>query len=88
MENDGRSFLLYFRTSGFQEKEIFLELYGGTVKFDECGKSNLEPLDTAHVDLSQGQVEKIIVKNNKITIAYGPASEEPVNLLDIPVITP
>ena len=79
----GLTYTLYSRTTRLQEKEAFLELHGSEVKFDECGKSPVEPIDIAHIDLSQGVIENIVIKSNKINVVQNTTKSGNLNLEEI-----
>lgn len=67
---DSKDHFLYLRTSGFNEKEHFYELYNFAPKFNDCGKSTTPPISDIHIDTTEGYVDKLIIKNNKLEIIY------------------
>jgi hypothetical protein len=44
IDKNGKTYYLYTRTVGFQEKTVFFELFDMKPKFDECEKSNIKPI--------------------------------------------
>jgi hypothetical protein len=61
---------VYLRSSGFNEKEHFYEMYKGIPVFDECGQPGRQSISQVHVDTSIGYPQKLIVKNNRLEIVY------------------
>ncbi len=46
---DGKIYYLYTRTSGFQEKQVFFEVYDEEPVFDKCNKALIKPFfEIAH----------------------------------------
>lgn len=61
---------VFLRSSGFNDKEHFYEMYEGVPAFDDCGQSGSEPISQVDVDTSIGNVRKLIVKSNRLEIVY------------------
>ncbi len=49
LENNGNNYHLYTRTTGFQEKVVYLELYDAAPVFDKCQRPDGSPVfETAY----------------------------------------
>ncbi len=80
--NDTRYFL-YLRTSGFNEKESFYELYDKEPIFDNCKKAGIRPVSDLHVDTSAGTPVKLIIKNNKLSLLFSNNANDSVGLREV-----
>ena len=80
-----KEYFLFLRITGFQEKESFYELYEKKPIFDICGRSELSPVSDEHFDWQQGYVEKLIVKDAKLTIVYIKEEPEMYDLANIEI---
>ena len=67
---------LFLRTSGFQEKESFFELYEKKPTFDECARPDNPPISTAHVDSTGGQIKKLTIQGKELKLIYQPSGEK------------
>ena len=61
---------LYIKTTGFNEKERFIQLFSAKPEFDACGTPSVEPVTERHIDASAGNVEKLIIQNAQIKVVY------------------
>jgi hypothetical protein len=61
---------LFLRSSGFNEKVHFYEMFKGEPTFDECGQTKGKLISQIHVDTSIGKPKKLIVKSNQIELVY------------------
>lgn len=77
---------IFLRTSGFNEKEYFYELFEGIPKFDECGQTQRNFISKTHVDTSIGMPEKLIIRGNKISIEYSSEKENIVPLHEVTIL--
>ncbi|MET1256645.1 hypothetical protein [Aliikangiella maris] len=66
---------LVIRTTGFNKKETFYELYTQKPDFDHCGRSKVEPHFVTHADTTEGRPEKLIYKNDRLDIIYSKSTE-------------
>ncbi len=77
---------IFLRTSGFNEKEHFYEMYQGVPAFDSCGRTGSSMISLVHVDRSIGYAQKLIVKDNRMEIVYsGDESDHPADAIPIEV---
>ena len=67
---ENKEYHLYLRTTGFNEKEHFYELYGEKPIFDDCGLTESLLISEIHVDSSVGTVSKLVVSDNKLKLEY------------------
>lgn len=81
----GADHFLYLRSSGFNEKEHFYELYRNEPEFDDCGKANLTPLSEVHIDPNEGTVARVVIDKSKLTIVYSKEKSQTNNLTSVPV---
>jgi len=63
-------FYLHLRTSGFNEKEYFYELYDKNPKFNNCGKTSTKLISDIHIDTSKGKPIKLIIKDKKLVLLF------------------
>jgi hypothetical protein len=49
IKKDGKTYFLYTRTVGFQEKTVFFELFDLKPEYDNCEKSNIKPIYTVPI---------------------------------------
>lgn len=61
---------LFLRTTGFNEKEFFYELYKESPAFDECGQSEKKPISQAHIDTTIGTPIKVNIQGDQMKIEY------------------
>lgn len=80
IEYDGKEYLLYTRTSGWQEKIVYLELYEKEPTYDRCtNKTSPEPIFGIHYDYFPNDpksVEKYVEK-----VILQPASPEKLKII-------
>jgi hypothetical protein len=50
IDENGKTYYLYTRTTGFQDKIVFFELFDMQPKFDDCEKSNIKPIYVVDYD--------------------------------------
>lgn len=74
------TYFLYLRTSGFNEKESFYELYDKEPTFDGCRQTDVRPVSDLHVDTSEGTPVKLIIKNNKLNLLFSNNASDSVDL--------
>jgi hypothetical protein len=67
---------IILRSSGFNEKEHFYEMFKGIPTFDECGQTQQKTISQVHVDTSIGRPVKLIVRNNRLEIVYASADSK------------
>jgi len=77
------TYFLYLRTSGFNEKESFYELYNKEPTFDDCGKTDAKPISDLHVDTSVGTPVKLMIKNNTLSLLFSNNANDSVDLKKI-----
>lgn len=65
---------IYLRTSGFNEKEQFFELYAEKPVFDDCGQAETTPVATVHIDENRGHPERLTVGDLVLEIDYSSES--------------
>lgn len=82
---EDKSYYLFVRTTGFNEKAHFYELYAKPPAFDVCGKTTELPLTELHIDDSKGGVQKLILKNKQLIAVYSEPTEVDINLLEVPI---
>ena len=75
MDRDGKTYHLYARTTGFQEKVVFFELYDQAPEFDQCERANVSPIyETDYNDYPDEQHVKTLTLQpevaEKLTIVY------------------
>lgn len=81
----GMDHFLYLRSSGFNEKENFYELYKNKPEFDDCGKASLTPLSEVHIDSSKGMIVRVVIDEHKLTIVYSKGKTQNNNPVNVPV---
>lgn len=81
----GVDHFLYLRSSGFNEKEHFYELYKRSPKFDECGKTDISPISEVHLDTSEGVIVKLVIDKHKLKIIYSEEDNQGTDLSSIPI---
>ena len=64
-----KSYFLILRTSGFQDKVSFYELYENSTIFDGCGRANVNPIASVEIKDSEN-LSKLIIENRGIQIIY------------------
>lgn len=74
---------LYIKTTGFNEKQQSFQLYSVRPVFDDCGMPSVEPVAEEYIDVSAGYVEKLMIKNGRITVIYSKTMKS--SLKKIPV---
>jgi hypothetical protein len=79
------AYFVYVRISGFQEKEIFFELYDNVPVFDDCGKPNISIVSAVHVDSTQGSVSKLVIDDKNLKIVYKKNQIEDIGYDRIPI---
>jgi len=72
---------VYKRVSGMHDKVVYYELYDDDVKFDFCGRADLESLSGASVDENLGHLAQVVVKEKKITLEYGSKDSAPAKVV-------
>ena len=82
---DNIIFHLYLRISGLNKKEYFYELYDEKPEFDDCGKTTTKLLSDIHVDDSEGNPVKLIIRDKKIILLFSKNGTNIVDLKKIPV---
>lgn len=50
LERNGKTYFLYTRTTGFQEKQVFFELYDQQPIFDQCGVTETKEIFATDYD--------------------------------------
>lgn len=63
-------YYIYSRVSGFQEKEIFYEMFSKKPIFDKCRQTKTLSVSDVHIDSSSGAVIKLIVQDETLNIVY------------------
>ncbi len=81
---DSKEYYLFLRTSGFNEKEHFYELYDHKPKFDDCGLSKSTSVSDVHVDSTVGNVGKVVISDKSLNLVY---SKDVSALLDLRKVT-
>jgi hypothetical protein len=76
---------LFLRSSGFNEKEHFYELYKKSPMFDECGKTDIAPISEVHLDTSEGMLVKLVIDERKLKIIYSKKVSQDTDLSNIPI---
>jgi hypothetical protein len=77
---------IFLRTSGFNEKEHFYEMYKGMPAFDSCGRTGSSLISLVHIDRSIGYAQKLIVKDNRMEIVYSDdESSRPADAIPVEV---
>lgn len=74
----GQEYHLVSRTTGFQEKETFFELYTSPPNFDGCGQSSVAPTSKELMDLSEGQLKGIQVEGKALHLVYTKTPSEAI----------
>lgn len=77
-------YALYLRTSGFNEKEFFYELYKDKPEFDECGRAVTAAVSKIHVDTTEGTPVKLKIIDFALHIEYASAGGndfDPANIV-------
>ena len=64
-----KSYFLILRTSGFQDKVSFYELYENSPIFDVCGRANFNPVASVEIEASENP-SKLIIENQGLKIIY------------------
>lgn len=85
INHNNRSYSIYLRISGFQEKESFYELYEGVPSFDDCGKPSIQAKSTVHIDSIQGSVSRLILDGEKLYIVFKKDSSDNANFEDVKI---
>ncbi|MDY6994566.1 MAG: hypothetical protein SVR94_18435, partial [Pseudomonadota bacterium] len=80
---EGKKHFLYLRVAGMHEKEHFYELYEHIPEFDDCGQTTLMPLSEIHIDPTAGNINKLVVDNNKLSIIYSKNDTQIINFSNI-----
>jgi len=83
VELQNNKYFLYLRTSGFNDKEFFYELYDQLPKFNQCGISELSPVSDVHVDFSAGNIERLEIDGYQLKVVYSSSSDKNVDLLNV-----
>ena len=63
-------YYIYSRVSGFQEKEVFYEMFSNKPVFDQCGQTKIPSVSDVHIDSSSGAAVKLIVQDKILDIVY------------------
>jgi len=63
-------YYIYSRVSGFQEKEVFYEMFTKKPVFDQCGQTKTPSVSDVHIDSSLGNAGKLIVQDGILQIIY------------------
>ena len=67
---DKHQLQLFLRTSGFQDKVQFYEIYKTTPHFDSCGQSDTEIISQVFIDLELGNPNILAINNKKLSLVY------------------
>lgn len=78
-------YFLYLRTTGFNEKESFFELFNAKASFDDCGQTSVKPVSQVHVDDTKGFPIKLDIYQDKIDVVYSAVNEKNISLESIAV---
>jgi hypothetical protein len=76
----GQEYHLVSRTTGFQEKETFLELYTAPPKFDSCGQPSVQPTSKELFDLSEGRLRGVQVEGKTLRLLYTKISSQGIEV--------
>lgn len=64
-----KSYFIILRTSGFQDKISYYDLYERVPIFDICGRANVKPIASVEIEEPEN-LSKLIIKNQTLQIIY------------------
>lgn len=76
---------IYLRISGLHEKESFYELYDKQPAFDACGKSTFPSKADVHIDSTRGEISKLVIDKERLSIVYHKGGAQKVGYKDVPI---
>jgi hypothetical protein len=79
-------YYLYRKTSGFNDKASFYQLYDSEPSFDRCGKAASQPISDAYIDLTEGYPTKVVVENGKLKLMYSRDGAKPPTFDDVEIV--
>lgn len=79
-------YYLYRKTSGFNDKASFYQLYDGKPSFDRYSKAASQPISDAYVDLTEGYPTRVVVENGTLKLTYSKDGAKPPNFDDVDVV--
>ncbi|MCF6258226.1 MAG: hypothetical protein L3J98_11850 [Gammaproteobacteria bacterium] len=85
MSLNKKGYFLFLRTSGFQEKIHFYELFKDSPEFDVCGKTLSQPVFQISLDDSEGFPIKLEISEDGMKTIYSSTQKNDFNLESIDV---